>query len=808
MNTHAWARPLSSRVVALILFAALLLSSATPTNPVLAATTPITVTINYLEQWGDFDVTTRGDFYAEVTINGTEVSTSSIDFLPPDSYITPTGQLLSNPWVLTVNVPSNLTAVSVAIEIWDSDWPDPDNQADIDPGTGDTLDLSVDIATAKWTGDVNWPQSCAIGSTDLDGDGVGICFDIGTLSIGGDIDEDGIPDTWEQRGVDFTQDGTIDLDLPTWGANALRKDIFVETDCLVAADHTHCPRQDSIEDVAYAFANAPVTNLDGTSGVQLHVDVGSLFGGGVIWVAPGGGGVTSTYGDFGGGGNQIPETGNEIIESFSAPKGNGVPFATLKTANFNADRSSVFHYSIFGHQTNYRKVTNDCTSGEASDIPGHDFMVTLGGSPLGVPTFPCWGANANGLSVGSRYEQAGTFMHELGHTLGLRHGGNENFTQDHPKPNYLSVMSYAFQSCDIQASPNGVIPGRCDYSRLELPSPGVPLDESSLDECIGIGTVVGYGPVNWDKDSPTVLEGITNCEPPNNQNVQADINGDGIKILLGGFDDWANLNYIDGISGPGAGAGVPDEADPQIIQEAREALGEQMAPDVVVTKTGPATALPGDTLNYSVNITNEGFGPALQAVLTDTNPDDTSQETALGAILVGDTRTQNSSFTVPSDACPGDFTSADASVAFVDIVGHQLTASGSVPLEILDIVAPTLTVSVSPTTLWPPNHKFYPITATITVTDNCDTDAAIVLVSITSNEPATGFLGVGDNGPDIMNAAFGTDDRTFDLRSERGTGTRNTGRVYTIKYRATDASGNMSEVTVTVTVPTSNSGAH
>ena len=81
-------------------------------------------------------------------------------------------------------------------------------------------------------------------------------------------------------------------------------------------------------------------------------------------------------------------------------------------------------------------------------------------------------------------------------------------------------------------------------------------------------------------------------------------------------------------------------------------------------------------------------------------------------------------------------------------------------------------------------------------------------VSITSNEPATGFLGNGDQGPDIQGAAFGTDDRSFSLRSERGTGGQNTGRVYTIKYRVTDASGNFTDATATVKVPTSQGNIH
>ncbi len=52
---------------------------------------------------------------------------------------------------------------------------------------------------------------------------------------------------------------------------------------------------------------------------------------------------------------------------------------------------------------------------------------------------------------------------------------------------------------------------------------------------------------------------------------------------------------------------------------------------------------------------------------------------------------------------------------------------------------------------------------------------------------------------DIQGATLGTDDREFELRSERSG--RGSGRVYTITYEAEDQSGKMTTNVVTVTVP-------
>jgi hypothetical protein len=59
-------------------------------------------------------------------------------------------------------------------------------------------------------------------------------------------------------------------------------------------------------------------------------------------------------------------------------------------------------------------------------------------------------------------------------------------------------------------------------------------------------------------------------------------------------------------------------------------------------------------------------------------------------------------------------------------------------------------------------------------------------------------MGDGHTSDDVQGASFGTDDREFLLRAER-TG-RGTGRIYTVTYEATDASGNLTDATAEVTV--------
>jgi immune inhibitor A len=134
--------------------------------------------------------------------------------------------------------------------------------------------------------------------------------------------------------------------------------------------------------------------------------------------------------------------------------------------------------------------------------------------------------------------------------------------------------------------------------------------------------------------------------------------------------------------------------------------------------------------------------------------------------------------------------------------GCGLTHSCDATVTVTDVTPPEITVELDRYVLWPPNHKLVTITATIEVEDNCDPNPVVELVSITCNEPPDS-LGDGTTVPDWY-GDIGTDDRVFELRSERGG--VGLGRIYTIVYTATDFSGNVGSATVFVRVPHDQNG--
>ena len=100
-------------------------------------------------------------------------------------------------------------------------------------------------------------------------------------------------------------------------------------------------------------------------------------------------------------------------------------------------------------------------------------------------------------------------------------------------------------------------------------------------------------------------------------------------------------------------------------------------------------------------------------------------------------------------------------------------------------------VTLSPTTLWPPNNKMAEINATLTVTGGC------------GSEPSVSVSVSGDDGADsddwsTANWVWSTN-TVIDLRAQR-TG-QGDGRTYTITFTATDAYGNSVSETADVVVP-------
>jgi hypothetical protein len=134
-------------------------------------------------------------------------------------------------------------------------------------------------------------------------------------------------------------------------------------------------------------------------------------------------------------------------------------------------------------------------------------------------------------------------------------------------------------------------------------------------------------------------------------------------------------------------------------------------------------------------------------------------------------------------------------------VTDRAGASSTLPLsiQVIDTRPPTLGFDLSRHQLWPASHRMVEIHATVTAADVCG-PSSVVLMSIVSNEPADApGPQDGFTSPDIADASLGTADFDFQLRAERlDTGD---GRVYTVTYRATDASGNEATLPEQVIVP-------
>jgi hypothetical protein len=119
-------------------------------------------------------------------------------------------------------------------------------------------------------------------------------------------------------------------------------------------------------------------------------------------------------------------------------------FDVLKQRHFESARLPVFHYVISADEIGVAPLNY---GGISRGIGASDFIVSLGGFGGSPP----------------QVAQAGTFMHELGRNLGLRHGGRDDVNY---KPNYLSVMNYSFGLAGLKIGTRS----RLDATATDVPS--------------------------------------------------------------------------------------------------------------------------------------------------------------------------------------------------------------------------------------------------------------------------------------------------------------------------------------------------
>lgn len=114
----------------------------------------------------------------------------------------------------------------------------------------------------------------------------------------------------------------------------------------------------------------------------------------------------------------------------------------------------------------------------------------------------------------------------------------------------------------------------------------------------------------------------------------------------------------------------------------------------------------------------------------------------------------------------------------------------SVPIEPLDSSPPVIVVTLTPNVIWSDEDKHMAVNATFAAkVDDFDNLPEIKLESITASESL--------EPDDIRDASYGLDDRYLRFRAKRNV---YADRVYTVTYSATDASGNQSTASATVTV--------
>ena len=322
---------------------------------------------------------------------------------------------------------------------------------------------------------------------------------------------------------------------------------------------------------------------------------------------------------------------------------------------------------------------------------------------------------------------------------------------------------------------------------------GTPLGIAEVQDPNGGGysvsaSSIAFGPASWANVFPVaVIDAPSQVEATSPDGAEVTLDGSGSydpdsnDVLTFEWKDAENVSLgSEAILTLVLGLGN-NHAISLSVTDSGPKTGSETAYVDVVDTTPPVITLNGEaevTLECGVDTYTELGASAYDIV--DQNVSVVISGDAVDASTVG-------TYTVTYDA-------ADAS-------GNQATQVTRT-VTVADTTPPDVSVLSNPDCLWPPNHKMHEVVCTLAIVDAGDDEPTVQLVSITSSESDNGYgTGDGNTSNDIQVDSEG---RIF-LRAERqGT---NTGRIYTISYTVTDASGNSTDVSCEIDVP-HDSSAH
>ena len=513
----------------------------------------------------------------------------------------------------------------------------------------------------------------------------GVYFD--SFSIEGvnnsDADGDGLPDEWELEGVRDCE-GNLLLNLPALGADPEQKDLFIELDWIEGSS----PSKHTIAAVKSAFLAAPEDaggnqgNPNNQEGIRLHIDTGGLIDpllpeDSMDFFNTCNDGIDNGDGD--GADADDPDCrigdnlgGGEMIELDDLPNGETVPglsgdtdgddvadFFELKEQFFDENRRFAFRYGIVTRKTDINCPDDPL---DEPDDPAECFIL---------------GGLARGVNFVMANDSPSTLMHEIGHTLGLGHGGPQ-FTGSvvidpdtgepvvpeqsdiNCKPNYISIMSYALRGLK-QATQSGqdldgdgvadgeiidfspprfLVSDGATISVARSLAPLATLDESCLNETQELDpgdpeNMIAYtnamgdseespvsDPIDWDGD-PTTSEGCVSanvnlafsdrCRFDPEQNAMPE------DQILGGANDWNEIV----LNPRKRGGGFASELDtPEPTLDELEAIRrERDRADLEIEKeVDPDPAVAGQPITFTLTVRNNGPNHVTSAEVIDRIP--------------------------------------------------------------------------------------------------------------------------------------------------------------------------------------------